>query len=376
MKICLLCPTYYPSGGGTHYILSLASNLEKLGLDILLITNTEKSVLEEKLPYRLDNVDFVKVSHPTGKVFSSYQMIKSVKKKAMKGVIENVDIFHAHTQTYFLGVPSSKYPDSKMMYTIHGPLPHIALYERQIMPLFYTFLEFLCVRKSNVTVSVTDFLREYLSKFYGTKFKRNCEVIYNGINTNLFKNFEVNKEYDKFPILLSIGPLIKNRRIEYAIKCLPLVKKNHPNVLLLIAGNGPDKNSLTELATKLKVSENVIFLDYVKYEDIPALINMSDICLNFTVDVPRSLFEEMACRKPVISFNYTSFPKIIENGVNGVLTNPYSLTEVSEHIVKLANDDSLRRKIGKNAGKTVLENYSEEKVAVMHKSVYEKVSTL
>jgi glycosyltransferase involved in cell wall biosynthesis len=376
MKVCLLCPTYYPSGGGTHYILGLASRLEELGFEISVVTNTAKSVLEEKLPYPLGSIDFFEAAHPTGKPFSFYQMIKSIKKIMNQKELEKVDIFHAHTQAYFLGVSSSKRTNAKMIYTLHGSLPSVAYYEKQVMPLFYTLLEFLCVRKSHATIAVTDFTREVMSKFYGEKFNRKCKVIYNGVDPELFKNFEVEKSHEGFPILLAIGPLIKSRKIEYAIKCLPSVKKKHPNTMLLIAGNGPNKNNLIKLANKLKVKDNVIFLNHVNYEDLPSLINMSDICLNFTFDVPRSLFEEMACEKPVISFSYASFPKVIENGMNGVLVTPHDLNEVSKHIEILANSDSLRRKIGKNARKTIIENYTEEKIVMMHKEVYEEESVL
>jgi glycosyltransferase involved in cell wall biosynthesis len=52
-------------------------------------------------------------------------------------------------------------------------------------------------------------------------------------------------------------------------------------------------------------------------------------------------------------------PEIIKNGINGFISNDES--ELRGYIEKLLYDEELREELGKNARKTILDRFSEEK---------------
>ena len=75
--------------------------------------------------------------------------------------------------------------------------------------------------------------------------------------------------------------------------------------------------------------------------------------------IPTSLLEAMSCGCAVVSTATCMIPEIIENGVNGFLSNDEQ--ELKGYIETLLGDENLRKSVGEEARKTVVENFSEEK---------------
>lgn len=83
---------------------------------------------------------------------------------------------------------------------------------------------------------------------------------------------------------------------------------------------------------------------------------------------PMVMIEAMSCGIPVVSFDFPCGPKdIIENGVNGLLVNNGDILGLAKAMMKLMEDDLLRKNCSENA-KKVLETYSEQ--SIMEKWVH------
>lgn len=65
---------------------------------------------------------------------------------------------------------------------------------------------------------------------------------------------------DEGPVLMHIGRLAKNKRIDILINALPDLQKRWPKIRLVLIGEGPELNQLQNLAHDLSVSESVRFL--------------------------------------------------------------------------------------------------------------------
>lgn len=75
--------------------------------------------------------------------------------------------------------------------------------------------------------------------------------------------------------------------------------------------------------------------------------------------IPTSLLEAMACGCAVVSTATCMIPEIIQNGVNGFISNDEE--ELKSYINKLLSDNDLRAKLGANARQTILQKFSEDK---------------
>jgi glycosyltransferase involved in cell wall biosynthesis len=109
------------------------------------------------------------------------------------------------------------------------------------------------------------------------------------------------------------------------------------------------------------VSEkNFEFLGYLKEQsDMVDYYKSSIVYVAPTLyeNLPIRVLEAMACGVPVVASNVCAIPEAIDNGVNGILVPPGAVEALSKAICLLLSDETLRKRIGDNARKTVLEKF-------------------
>ena len=88
---------------------------------------------------------------------------------------------------------------------------------------------------------------------------------------------------------------------------------------------------------------------------------------------PMVMIEAMACGLPVVAFDFKCGPRdIIDHGENGLLVEDGDITGLAAAMMRLMDDEALRKRMGENA-KNVVERYSEEKVMHLWQNLYLKV---
>ena len=80
--------------------------------------------------------------------------------------------------------------------------------------------------------------------------------------------------------------------------------------------------------------------------------------LDFFYYSPLKLFEYMAEGKAVLASRIGQIEKVIRDGVNGMLFEPENIDELKEKLFLLITKNYLRRKLGRNARKTILEQFT------------------
>jgi glycosyltransferase involved in cell wall biosynthesis len=85
------------------------------------------------------------------------------------------------------------------------------------------------------------------------------------------------------------------------------------------------------------------------------------------------VLEAIAYGVPVVASNLCAIPEVIDNFVNDVLIPPCSVHELVRAICCLLGDSNLRRKIGDNARKTVLEKFDCDVHAIRTAEVYQQI---
>ncbi|BDR92705.1 glycosyltransferase family 4 protein [Vulcanisaeta souniana] len=197
------------------------------------------------------------------------------------------------------------------------------------------------------------------------------QVIYNGIDEifrPINKNYAKSYVYSKYGIdhdcIIYVGtahPRKNLARLLLAYFIAVLRGLNHDLVLV-----GTVKNQLNELlnnallnSEKLKQYKDLILskikaIGYVPREDLPYLYSACDISvfLSLYEGFGFPVAEAMACGTPVIASNISSMPEIV--GDAGILVNPYDIEEITQAILKLANDIDLRQELSKRAFKRSL----------------------
>ena len=297
-------------------------------------------------------------------------------KKKVKEMLkeENFDV-HLNYNTLISGYEAAK--RIKTVYDIADDLAAMIKESPQIPRLMRPFggiLGDLMVRRNiekaeKVTVT-TDMLKIAYSIPDGK-----CEVISNGVDTNLFRNYGNAKEelgLDGF-IIGYVGVLREWVDLEPVFWAL---KDLDAEIKMVVVGKEGGFNENVRLAKKSGVSDRVTFTGMVPYSQVPKYISVMDVCLiPFKVNaisenaLPLKLFEYMACEKPVISTELPGIKNVAGNKVMYASGND----KYKEKIEELFKNDELMREMEKTGREFVEENYDWEKIVERMECLLEEV---
>ena len=182
-----------------------------------------------------------------------------------------------------------------------------------------------------INVFISDFSRNAWG------ISENSRVIHHGLDLETFKPTEEEKEN----YVLTVANDFKNRDFCLNYEGWQRITKG---IKTKLVGEGNGEGTAVCKTTEEVVSE----------------YNKCSVYLNTTTlsPIPMSLLEAMACGCPVVSTATCMIPEVIENGVNGFISNDEE--ELNQYVNTLLKDESLRKKMGENARKTIAESFSEE----------------
>lgn len=187
----------------------------------------------------------------------------------------------------------------------------------------------------------------------------------NGLNWKLFEDMPEKQEARKAlnlsgaQILLAISRLDTWKRVDRSIQALPEVVKDFPNTLLVIVGDGQERERLEQLTYELGVKSSVRFESAVPHSEVPKYLAAADIFISLYdwSNVGNPLLEAMRAGKCIVTLNNGDTGRFIKNGENGILLEYEDLPKLSVIIKELLAHEELRDKLGANARKFAEENF-------------------
>ena len=191
--------------------------------------------------------------------------------------------------------------------------------------------------------------------------KKKIEVIYNSLDYDnqlkLFNKLEKKKNSNQLfkkniPIIVFIGRLTKNKKIDILVKSVGVVNKNYPRVNLLVIGDGPQKEKLELLSIKILNKSNFLFYGELYDENkIAELLYKSSICIS-PGNIGLTAIHSLSYGTSVASHNNLNFqmPEVesIIDGENGFLFKQNDIIDLSNKISfwienKKPNKKSIRK---------------------------------
>lgn len=136
-------------------------------------------------------------------------------------------------------------------------------------------------------------------------------LINNGIDTDIFKpSVEGRKKIrdmlgidESTPVIISASRLHEQKNILNCIKAFFEFKKTEPKALYLIAGDGPERETLKALANELGISDSVRFIGSIDRKELATWLHAADIFLFLTKHVeglPLNVLEALASGLPAV----------------------------------------------------------------------------
>lgn len=237
------------------------------------------------------------------------------------------------------------------------------------------------VKYADYVIVHSRFMKQYIQEKYGFDAERIYVLPY-AVPIEHFKPLKKNPQLIKIYnlegnyILLYVGRMAGNKRIDLLVRGLAKIKDKIPNVKLLLVGDydpDPYKEQIEKtkkIASELSIRDDVIFVGKVPHERLCEYYNLCDIYVTTSLHegfcIP--LIEAMACGKPVIGSNCTAIPETMGNA--GLTFEPKNVDEFSEKIIELLSDESKRKELSdkgvKRAKDYTLEIYSSNLNAILN----------
>lgn len=356
-KILHICQA--PIGGTVEYLRLFLENIDKSKYENILIcpsSGNMKKILENKLNkiYLVEMEREISLKKDLKDIFEIRRILKE----------EKADIVYLHSsKAGALGRLASLGLKTKILYNPHGWAFTINCSHNK--KKIYAYIEKLLYSLTDIIINISE--DEYSKALEYKIPAKKMITIENGIDIKKFSNNSKEKFLDRY-VLGFVGRLSEQKNPLYLIEIAKKIKKDIPNCLFYVVGNGELKEEL-----KKKIKENK--LDEYFYlkgwsEKVEEDIRNFDLALMISNWEGFGLVvcEYMAAKKPVIAFPVGGVKNIITNEINGILTNK---NLIIENILKLKNDEVFRKKIIENADKIVKEKFSIGNVIEKHEMLLE-----
>jgi 1,2-diacylglycerol 3-alpha-glucosyltransferase len=349
MRILITGCTYFPSRNGQSiFTINLAEGLASQGNSVLVV----KPALDG-LPkiYERNNVTIHEIKsyimnwiHPETAMsfFTGHQV-----KKILDDFHPDVIHIHDHYPLSYTFVQEGKKRGIRVVGTNHFVPDNLAPYVPGSAH-FATILSKIMWRWMLTTFNHLDFAtapsRTAAEILREQKIKLPVYPISCGVDIKRFKpeptidrgmwrskyGLEINK-----PILLFVGRVDGEKKIDILIEAIRIRQKD--DIQLAIAGGGSHRKHLEQLMRHYGIEKQVHFLGFVPNEDLPSIINSSDI---FTMPSEAELLsiaslEAMACGKPLLLANARALPELVHDGINGYLFEAGSAEDAARKIDRL-----------------------------------------
>ena len=194
-------------------------------------------------------------------------------------------------------------------------------------------------------------------------------LIPNGVDTEYFKKSddEIRKRlrkkmgFENSVIGLYVGRLDPVKGLDILMKALRSVIKKCPQFKLIIVGSGSYQGYLEDLAKTLQIDEHIVFVGSV--QDVKRFYEIADIFIlpSRSEGISNALLEAMSMELAVIATAVGGTPEVIKNLDNGCLVTSSS-HDIARKLELLVANRDLRNRLGKAARKTVIKNYSLQKI--------------
>ena len=171
--------------------------------------------------------------------------------------------------------------------------------------------------------------------------------------------------YTNNVIFLFLAEITKLKGVFIALDAYKEFSKRHPErrSSLIVAGDGSELPSVKKYVSEEGV-QHVIFTGHVSEHDKKEVLLQSHILLHpsYTEGLPNTILEGMLFGMPIVSRLTGAIPDVVQQGINGFLSESYNASIFAEFMELLALNPEVYKKIALTNHKTALCKYTTEKV--------------
>jgi starch synthase len=174
------------------------------------------------------------------------------------------------------------------------------------------------------------------------------------------------------PMILFFGRIWPYKGLEYLIRAEPLITSKVPEARIVIAGAGEDFERYSRLMVNPDRFE--VYNHYVSDEKRAELFRRASVVVLPYVEASQSHIISIAyrCGKPVVATRVGGLPEMVDHGETGFLVAPRDVDALADAVVRLMQNEKLRRQFGMNGMRKVNVECAPDLVGRMTRVVYRR----
>src|ERR1700676_3071940 len=192
-------------------------------------------------------------------------------------------------------------------------------------------------------------------------------VLPNAIDPNRFRSaapaelLRARLGLDGSVVIGHVGLFYRWDRLDVLIEVVKSIRERHPEIKVLLVGDGPEMENLRQAAFRLGMEREVLLPGTVPRDDVPAYIDAMDICVlpdSNAFGSPIALFEFMALGKPCVVPDLGPMRDVIDDNVTGIMFPHADYDALEKALLRFVEDSALRIQIGARARLTVFKRHT------------------
>ena len=197
-------------------------------------------------------------------------------------------------------------------------------------------------------------------------FQREIALLYPSVDPGIQRPVSA-KVSSRSGMILFVGRLVKRKGVDDLISAFHLLLSDNPTARLEIVGDGPERMNLEKLVADLGLGQRVTFLGSLKgralnekYLECDVFVMPSRTMKDDVEGFGTVFLEAGLAGKPSVGTNSGGIPEAVIDGETGILVPEADINELASALKRVLADGALGRKLGENARRRVLAEFTWE----------------
>ncbi len=291
------------------------------------------------------------------------------------------DLVHTHSSkagilgrraAWSLGIPC--------VHTIHGASFHYG--QPRLLYEAYRTAERMAANWCQHFITVCDAMtRQYVEAGIAPESK--FTTVYSGMDVDRFLQPPESPQAvrrrlglaDDDIVVVKVARLFSLKGHEYLIEAAPRIVAAVPRVRFVFVGDGILREQYEQQIRRLGLQDHFVFVGLVPPDHVSSYVHAADIVAHTSVweGLARVLVQGLLAGRPVVSFDIDGAPEVCLDGQTGILVPPRRTTPLADAIIRLAEDETLRHRLGETGRRKFTEPFRHEYMTQRIRDVYEQV---
>jgi len=222
------------------------------------------------------------------------------------------------------------------------------------------------LQQADFLISISEYTKERAVEENGLRADR-FYLLPNALEYNELESFAPLGEapHRQETRMLSVCRLESSERykgVDRVIEALPEIQRHIPDIQYTVVGGGDDLRRHQDLAQRLGVAERVRFMGFLDDSALQSCYRDADLfVMPSTAEGFGFVFlEAMHHGKPIVAADCAAVPEVVADGVSGVLVARDNLAQLTDAIVRLCRNRTLRARMGAAGRERVRQHFTFE----------------